>query len=369
MQYDAIVLGVGSLGASACYHLASRGQKVLGLEQFTITHEEGSHSGQSRLIRKAYFEHPDYVPLLESAFEEWHRLEELTGEQLYWPTGIVYLGRPDDEILKGIRASSAQYGIPLLNKPLEEYPEFNIPEEFSCILEPEAGFVSPERTIETLVHLARKEGAEILENQKVTGWEQSGQEVIVTTETQEFKTKKLIISAGAFTNELVDLPLKMTRQYLGWTPTDAHKLGDFPCWVISDDRTGIFYGFPADTGLPGPEGLKIGYHRPGDKLDAPDRSDSERALLNGVLDQYFHASLQVDEMKTCKYTYSPDEHFILDFLPKTNNQVIIASGFSGHGFKFVPIMGEILADLAIHSTTKHPIDFLSLKRLDGGATD
>ncbi len=361
-MYDVVVIGVGSMGSAACYQLARRGRKVLGLEQFSIVHEEGSHTGQSRLIRKAYFEHPSYVPLLQSAYHGWRALEEAGGEQLYWQTGIAYFALPHDELIRGIQESARQYAIPLSKKSPTDFPEFKLPGDFTCLLEPEAGFISPERTIRTLARLARHEGADIRENQQVVNWEVRKDEVIVTTKEQEFTAKKLIITAGAYANELLDLPLKMTRQYLGWAPTSQHQLGDFSCWVIGDERLGIFYGFPAGTGLEGPEGMKIGYHRPGESLGEPERPDQERALLDGVLQQYFTDELQVGEMKSCKYAYSPDEHFILDHLPDTEHRVIIATGFSGHGFKFVPVIGEVLADLAMEGKTQHPIDFLSLKR-------
>lgn len=352
------------MGPSACYHLASRGQSVLGLEQFGIVHEEGSHTGQSRLIRKAYFEHPDYVPLLEGAYKGWAELEEESGTQLYWPTGLAYFGAPNDPIMSDVKEAARWNRIPLEHG---EFPQFKMPSDFECVFEAEAGFLSPERAIQTLVDLAKKKGAEILDHQRVLGWSYENGEVIVRTEDQEFRARKLIITAGVFVSDVLDLkvPLKVTRQYLAWAPTDGHQLGDFPCWMISEkDQPGCFYGFPVGTGLPGPEGMKLGYHRAGDlwSPDMPDGMEQEAELLNSVLKKYFIDHMDIGEFKTCKYTYSPDEHFIVDTLPENDGQVILATGFSGHGFKFVPVMGEILADLALKGSTDYPIDFLRLGR-------
>ncbi len=166
-MYDAIVLGVGSMGASACYHLANRGQKILGLEQFGIVHEEGSHTGQSRLIRQAYFEHSSYIPLLEGAYLGWSQLERQANIQLYWPTGIAYFGEPQDAIIRGVKEAANRFGIPLESR---EFSQFKMPENFKCVFEPQAGFLSPERAISSLVGLARHEGAEILEHQQVLDW-------------------------------------------------------------------------------------------------------------------------------------------------------------------------------------------------------
>ncbi len=364
--YDTIVLGVGSMGVSACYHLARRGERVLGLEQFGIVHEEGSHTGQSRLIRKAYFEHSSYIPLLEASYVGWSELEAEARTQLYWPTGIAYFGEPGDEIMKGVKEAARAYGIPLESRT---FPQFKMPSNFECVFEPQAGFLSPERAIASMAYLARERGAELMVHQQVLDWTYHKGEIIVTTSENEFKARKLVITAGAFVSDVLKLrvPLKVTRQYLAWAETVHHRLGDFPCWMISEkEQPGCLYGFPSGTGLAGPEGMKLGYHRPGEEWhpDLPDGSTKEADLLNDRLKKYFTDELKVGELKTCKYTYSPDDHFVVDTLTEFDHKVIVATGFSGHGFKFVPVIGEVLSDLALKGSTKYPIDFLSQERFN-----
>jgi len=144
-SFDVIVIGVGSMGSSACYHLSKRGHKVLGIEQFDITHEFGSHAGQSRIIRKAYFENPHYVPLLERAYENWKELEQETGTQIYYATGLVYFGSKDDLLIKGAKQSASLYNIKVdtinEHETAERFPAFKIPGNFETLFEPDAGFV------------------------------------------------------------------------------------------------------------------------------------------------------------------------------------------------------------------------------------
>src|SRR5436190_9187009 len=140
-SFDVIVIGVGSMGSSACYYLAKRGYKVLGLEQFDISHEFGSHAGQSRIIRKAYFEHPDYVPLLQRAYKNWNTLEQETGEQLYFKTGLLYAGTSNNEMIKGVKQSASLYNIELekldLVNATNHFPQFSLPGNFEVLFEPE----------------------------------------------------------------------------------------------------------------------------------------------------------------------------------------------------------------------------------------
>src|SRR2546423_13488975 len=200
-SFDAIVIGVGSMGSSACYFLSDRGYKVLGLEQFDITHEYGSHAGQSRIIRKAYFEHSDYVPLLNRAYANWKGLEEETGIQIYFRTGLVYLGEPGHLIMQGVKRSADLYNIPIEYfeslSITKKFPQFTLPEKFEAIYEPDAGFLTPEKIIRLYTELAIKKGAEIHTNEKVHEWKKEGDGVTVTTNKNTYHCQKLIITAGA----------------------------------------------------------------------------------------------------------------------------------------------------------------------------
>lgn len=378
--FDVIVLGVGSMGSSTCFHLAEKGVKVLGLEQFDIPHEQGSHAGQSRLIRKAYFEHPDYVPLLERAYQNWHQIEQLTGAKIYHKTGLLYFGKPGNQLISGVKDSAEKYHITVnsLNdeEVQNEYPQFKIPDDFSKLYEPDAGFVTPERAVLLYTEQAIKRGAVIKINEKIIDWQRHKDGVKVTTAKGSYSAKKLIITAGPWAGKLIpglSKNLSVTRQTIAWVQPknqEMFKLGNFPCWTIADEKSpGIFYGFPM---LPvehfgGPAGLKLAHHYPGNVTD-PDSADRgysepDEALLINVLNRFLPEGYEtILVMKTCLYTNTPDENFILDFVPGYDKDVVVAAGFSGHGFKFASVVGEIMCDLATMGSTLLPIDFLRAKR-------
>jgi sarcosine oxidase len=376
-HFDVIVAGVGSMGSAAVYQLARRGAKVLGLEQFGLVHGHGSHGGQSRIYRKAYFEHADYVPLLESAYAGWRKLEEEAGERLQYETGFLYIGKPDGIALTGVKRSASQFDIALEQKAINEFPMFSIPEGYEAVLEPGAGLVLPEKTVGTLVVLAQKHGARVQANEPMHAWEVKQGVVHVKTGQGNYTADKLVLTTGAYVNAHVpeiQRQLTVTRQWLLWMMPEnpaMFELGRFPCWTVDlEDEPGIYYGFPIlPAGVNGGHvGLKIAHHRPGEPAEAsatcPAESRAEREHVLGFVRKHFPGALgEVVDMESCYYTYSPDEHFIIDHLPETDGQVTIACGFSGHGFKFVPVMGEILADLALDGRTEHPIGFLGLGRL------
>ena len=378
-HYDVIVLGVGSMGSAACFNLAKEGAKVLGLEQFDITHEFGSHAGQSRIIRKAYFEHPDYVPLLIRAYANWKELESFTGSQVYFNTGLLYAGKKEGILMKGIRHSAEAYDIrvdELSSAEMEiHYPQFTIPGGYDMLFEPDAGFVTPERAILLFAEQAIQKGAVIRTKEKVTEWKKRGNEMVVKTNKDVYTCGKLVITAGPWAGKMItglQSTLTITRQVIAWVnpkKSEPFTLGNFPCWVIEEEgKKGVYYGFPM---LPvgrfgGPIGLKLAYHYPGtgtdpDYIDRTINDEDEADLVNAVNKFFPEGYSSTLAMKTCMYTNTPDEHFILDFLPGYDD-VVIATGFSGHGFKFVSVVGEIMADLALHGKTKLPIGFLNAKR-------
>ena len=378
-KYDVIVLGVGSMGASTCYHLAKKGFKVLGLEQFDIPHEQGSHTGQSRIIRKAYGEASDYVPLLERAYENWKTLESETGSQVYYSTGLVYFGAVNDPFLDTVKQSSVKYKIPVNKLSPEEsnhkYPQFKIPANFQILEEPDAGFLTPERSILLFVEQAIFKGAVIRTKEKVLEWKCVKGIVTVKTDRGTYQANKLVITAGPWAGKMMPAfapKLKITRQALAWVKPknwDNFILGKFPCWILEDNEYD-FYGFPI---LPvgkfgGPIGLKLGLHYPKGDVTDPDAvnrstKESDENVLIQFLNQFIPDGYENTlAMKTCLYTNTPDQNFILDYLPGFDKDVAIATGFSGHGFKFASVIGEIMADLAIIGSTHMPIDFLNAQR-------
>ncbi len=378
-HYDVIVIGVGSMGAATCYALAERGAKVLGLEQFSIAHENGSHAGRTRMVRKAYFEHPDYVPLLHKAYDLWAELEKKTGQTLFHKTGLLYLGPKKDELLEGVKFSANKYGIPLTHLTKKEcsdrYPAFKIPNDYEALFEADAGYVVPEQVVKIYAELAKKAGATLLENTKVETWTAMTSGVRVSTNTDTFMAKKLIFTAGAFTPGLLpNLPYNLVprRQITCWFAPKKQALctrQKFPCFLyVASDSQGAFYGFPlVAMGDPGtPLGIKVGYHEPGEEIDPYTLHDYEKAAASQLITDFMLRYLpdayeSLLDTKGCLYTYSDDGHFILEN-SKSYPNIVLAGGFSGHGFKFVPLIGEILADLSLTGTTEHPIGFLSSER-------
>ena len=378
-HFDVIVLGIGSMGSATAYHLAKNGYKVLGLEQFEIPHELGSHTGQSRLIRKAYGEHPDYVPLLEKAYENWKILESETGTQVYFKTCILYFGEESNSFLKGVLKSSEKYGIQVnaLTKAIhsEKYPRFKIPDDFICLEEPDAGFVTPEQSILLFTDQALQHGAVIRTNEKVSEWKLENGLIKVKSGKGTFTAKKLVITAGPWAGKMIPgyaEKLKVTRQTIAWVKParrEAFTLGNFPCWIIVDGDA-FYYGFPIlpEGNFGGPTGLKLAMHHPLGAVSDPDTVNripnkaDEKVLINALNKFFPEEYSQTLHMKTCMYTMSPDENFILDFLEGYDKNVVIATGFSGHGFKFASVVGEIMADLAMKGSTDLPIGFLRSSR-------
>ena len=201
-NYDVIVIGVGSMGAAACWYLAKGGYKILGLEQFDIPHEQGSHAGQSRIIRKAYFEHGSYVPLLERAYHNWKELERTTSSQVYYRTGISYFGSPDSSMIKGTREAAHQYKIPLEILSHEaahgSYPDIHCPLHFQILFEPDAGFLTPEKAIALYVADAILHQADIRGREKVLGWKKENSAMTVITNRNTYQADRLIICSGAW---------------------------------------------------------------------------------------------------------------------------------------------------------------------------
>jgi sarcosine oxidase len=376
-SFDVIVVGIGAMGAATCSALARRGVRVLGLERFDIPHALGSSGGQTRLIRKAYFEHPDYVPLAHRAFAAWDELGARAGVPLLHRTGCLYLGRPDGELIAGARRAAAQHGLRLdaldARGVAERCGPFRMPDGFTAAFEPEAGYVLAERAVIALVEDALRCGAQIEAREAVAEWACAAGGVRVRTASgREVHAGHLVLTAGPWSSALlgdVGIALRVTRQPLAWFwPRVPVRL---PCWAIEDDAPGggLVYGFPM---LPleqatSERGLKVGRHRIGADID-PDVLERTPAAadvddLRGALRRFLPvADGALLGARVCLYTMTPDRHFVVDRHP-AHERVTIACGFSGHGFKFAAVLGEALADLAIDGRTALPIGLFAAARL------
>jgi sarcosine oxidase len=374
-RYDAIVLGVGAMGSAACWHLARRGARVLGLERFDIPHTLGSSHGVTRIIRLAYYEHPSYVPLLRRAFDLWRDLERASGRRLLIVTGTIDASGPDEVVFRGSLASCQEHGLPyeaLTSAELtRRYPGYRLPPDHLALFQPDGGFLLPEECIVAHVEGAMAAGATIRARERVLGWEPAGDGVRVTTERGVYEGNSLVVAAGAWVGQFAPALaglLQPERQVLAWfQPRRPAWFAPerFPVFNLTVPE-GRYYGFPI-YGVPG---FKIGrYHHREEPID-PDGFDREpnladEAVLRTATERYFpDAAGTTMALRTCIFTNTPDEHFILDCLPGAP-QVVVASPCSGHGFKFASAIGEILADLALDGGTRHDIGWLRLARLNG----
>jgi len=370
--YDAIVAGIGGMGSATAFHLARRGAKILGLERFAIPHEMGSSHGESRIIRLAYAEHPDYVPLLRRAYELWRELEQEAGERLLFVTGGIDAGTPDSATVKGSLESCAIHRLPheVLDAAAltSRFPGWRLPPGMVGVLQPDAGFLLSERCIVAHAEAARKHGAEIRTGERVLNWKISGGRITVETECATYRATRLILTLGAWARTLapeLETLAVPERQVVIWTCPPQHeyfRVGAFPVFNMEAPE-GRFYGFPAWA----QSGFKIGkYHHRRERVD-PDRMDrrchpEDEAVLRAGIRRYFPAADGATlDMKACIFTNSPDEHFIIDRHPQ-HPEVAIVSACSGHGFKFCSVIGEIVADLALEGRTRLDIGMFRLNR-------
>jgi sarcosine oxidase len=370
--YDAIVVGVGGMGSATCYHLARRGLKTLGLEQFDIPHAMGSSHGVTRIIRLAYYEDPSYVPLLLRAFELWDDLERESGRHLLEVTGTIDASGADEIVFTGSLESCRQFGLEhevLTSAELTtRYPGYQLPAGHMALFQPQGGFLRPERCISAHVSGALAAGADIQAREKVLGWEPLADGVRVQTDRGVYEAGRLILAAGAWMASLVPELATLAepeRQVLAWFAPHEPALFTperFPVFNLMVPE-GRYYGFP-EYDVPG---FKIGlYHHLEERVDPDDypreAGVADEAPLRLATERYFPAANgPTMALRTCMFTNTPDEHFILDLLPGYP-QVVIASPCSGHGFKFASVIGEVLADLAQRGETRHDIGLLRLER-------
>ena len=372
-SYDVIVVGAGAMGASACRHLAGRGLRVLGLEQFGIPHGLGSSHGSSRLFRMAYFEHPDYVPLLRRARDLWRKWEEESGQSLLSQIGGLYMGPPSSGLIAGSLAAARQHALPHEALDCAEigarFPQFHLPDNYLALYEPQAGFVRPELAVAVAAGLALRDGADIHGHEPVTHWRADAHGVTVHTPQAVYGAERLMFCGGPWSGRLVQelgVELAVTRQVMGWAWPRLPELftpDKLPTWAIEQADGTFHYGVPM---LPDVPGVKIARHGRGTPTDPdtvarqplPGDEDDFRPALRRFLPD---ADGPLTSLRVCLYTNSPDGHFILDHHPAHPN-VLLACGFSGHGFKFMPVIGEALADLAQWGATELPVGFLGLSR-------
>ncbi len=370
--WDVIVVGLGAMGSATLHQLARRGRHVLGIEQFTPGHANGSSHGKSRIIREAYFEDPRYVPLVQRAYVCWRELESESGATVFRQTGGLMLGAPECEVVTGARRSAELHGLPHevidAAEVRHRYPAFHPAEHEVGVVEPRAGMLAPELAITTFVAQARLRGAQVRTEEAFVSWRPSGDGVEVTTTKGTYLTARLILTVGAWAGKHfgeLAVPFSVQRNVLHWFtpvrnagfftperfPVFIHDHGDGPAW----------YGFP-DTG----DGVKLALHHHGDPAD-PDAlrrtvRDDEVELVRAIMRRCMpDADGPLLTSEPCMYTNVPDDHFVIDHHP-SHASVIVASPCSGHGFKFSSALGEVLADMATDTPIAFDTSLFSLAR-------
>jgi sarcosine oxidase len=370
--FDVIVVGVGGLGSAAVFHLARSGLRVLGIERFGVPNEQGSSHGVTRIIRLAYYEDPSYVPLLRRAYVLWRELEQVAGEQLLHITGSVDAGPPDSFVFEGSVRSCIEHG---LEHEVIDGAEVNrrflgyrLPAESMAVFQPDGGFLLPERCIVAHVDAALVAGATVKTDERMLGWEPVGGGVRVTTDRAVYEGERLVLAAGAWEGELTGLPVSAERQVLAWLDPLRPELFSpdrFPVFNLIVEE-GRYYGFPV-FGIPG---FKFGRYHHLEEVGGPDVLDREPSqrderVLREFAERYFpDGAGRTSSLKTCLFENTPDEHFLLGLHPEHEN-VIVAGGGSGHGFKFASVIGEVVGQLARGESPQLDISLLSPQRFSG----
>jgi monomeric sarcosine oxidase len=386
--YDAIVLGVGGVGSAALFHLARRGLRVLGIDRFAPPHDRGSSHGHTRIIRQAYFEHPDYVPLVLRSYELWRELEAISGKELLVTTGLLQVGPPQGEVIRGVLASAERHGLAV--EPLaaaevaRRFPGFRASEDCAAVFEPAAGVLRVDDCVAAHLAAAQAAGAELWVDSTVNSIERDSGGFRLTTDRRTVAHgARLVVAAGPWAASMLgdlDIPLVVRRKSVYWLgegiagASSANGSADryaasvgCPAFLY-ETPAGVFYGIPGLDDHPLNRALKVAKHSGGEIVADPAEVDRSfdaadfaevRRFVGAWLPE---APRTCASFATCLYTMSPDEHFIVGMKPN-DPAVALAAGLSGHGFKFTPVLGEILAEISDRFTSQRPmIEFLSPQR-------
>lgn len=360
-RFDVIIVGGGTMGTAAAWALARRGQRALVLEQFQHVHSFGSHSGETRIIRHAYAESPEYVPLVQRADVLWQELEEESGERILVRSGGLELAAPGYRHARDARLAADVHGLAYeWLTPAEanhRWSAFQVPDDWDVLYSADSGFLLTEPALKSMGAAAERLGARIIDHSPVTGWGTTPDGAWVRTATEQFEAAALIVTAGAWSGTLLrelGLPIEIRRKTLWWQEVDnpeRYHPDHFPVF-ITDSAHGSIYGFP----IHGTPGLKIANHAGGEPVEpnSVDRTTHEgenqdclslaAGLLPGVRPTVVKSAV-------CLYGVTPDSDFIVDRLPSATN-VAFGAGFSGHGFKFTPAIGELLAELILNPSAE-----------------
>jgi sarcosine oxidase len=362
--YDVAVAGLGGFGSATAYHLASRGLRVLGLDRYPPAHDLGASHGESRIMRQAYFEGTAYVPLLRRTAQLWERLGADVGSPVLRRTGGLFLGREGTRVFEGSLASARDWDIEHEVLDAAEvavrFPALRPPAGTAALFEPTAGVVGPERAVAAHLTLAARAGADLRHDEPVVSWSATDAHVRVETSSGTYSVGALVLTPGRWAGELLAdlaMPLRVEQRVMHWfRPADVapFAIGAFPLWIWDCADGTAPYGVPAVDG----ENVKVAVHystiKPPEEWTPDDLADLLAELLPGLGRDHVRSA-------PCTYTLTPDENFVVGRHPAYDS-VVLGCGFSGHGFKFTPVLGEVLADLATGGATTYDLSMFDPRR-------
>jgi sarcosine oxidase len=372
-DFDVAIVGLGAMGSAAAWHLARRGARIVGIDRYAPPHHFGSSHGHGRIIRHAYFEHPQYVPMVLRADALWEELERESGARLLLRTGGLMVGAEEGPLVAGALRSARAHELPhavwSAADLRQRVPVLRPDDGMVALWEPRAGVLFPERSVQAMLDGARRRGATLVYDTAVSGWSVSNDGVTVATPVRDYQARQLILAAGPWMSELLPrlgLPLAIERAVQFWfrpaAPGAPCDPGHLPVFILEHGRSRLLYGLP-DTG----HGVKIAEHHAGatTSADAVRRrvDEHERQAIRDLAQRWVPgAAGPMVDATVCLYTNTPDGHFVLDTHPRYPS-VVLASACSGHGFKFAPVVGEILADLATGGSPSFDLAPFSARRL------
>lgn len=376
-RYDVAVVGLGAMGSAAAWHLARRGERVVGFDRYRPPHVFGSTHGDSRGIREAYTEGPSYVPFVRRAYELWDELADAVGEPLFRRTGALSLGTEGNDLVQGVIDSAREHDIAVEQMDAAEirrrYPGVHATDDLVGVLEQRAGMLDIDTAVNGQLDQAAAHGADLHFDEPVDKWLPQDMDdvespITIQTSRGSYEAERMVVTAGAWNAGLLgklSLPLTVTRQVMYWFEPRANREhfqeGAIPFWMWERSATETAYGFP-DIG----KGFKLGLHQPLDEVEPSGYSreitETDERRIRDFLEHTFpDASGTLLRAESCLYTSTPDAHFLIDIHPKRPN-IVLASPCSGHGFKFSPAIGEALADLSMQRETRHDLDLFRVDR-------
>lgn len=369
MIYDLIVIGGGSVGAAAGFYATQAGLKVLLIDGAHPPHDQGSHHGETRLIRHAYGSGMAYMPMVLRAQQLWDELEQLAAERIMHRCGVINIGPENSEFMLKVIECAKRYQLPIETLTpeavMKRWPQINVPDGFLGVFEPNSGYLKCELAIENWIRLSKEAGCQQFLDCPVIGVSREGNMQKVVTANGVYIGRKMLLSAGTWITKLLpELPVVPTRKVFSWHRVDDryNENNNFPGFIVVLPDGSNFYGFPANNNM-----LKLGKHNGGQPINHPeDRtpfgSFAEDAMeVQNFLHQFFPSIGECIYGKSCTYDRTADEHFIIDTQPNEPNRLII-SGLSGHGFKFASVLGEIATAFAQDKPMPFDLSSFSLSR-------